>query len=263
VAGDLAELADWARSVALKYVDDVEPLRELASLGFWLPDVSKVGWDADKTVLENLDKTARSDEFGAFVLGVSGALLARYRRWQLYVPRPGAPIPPGSLMLGPPDDVVLGRPLVRRASGILVRRGSGADPYIGRLGSGPAWYQPDQRGLVTDPSFGRPPTWARLGGRALGAAGAGLSAYDSFMSQWEQDAQYHPERSTGQRVASAGYNAATEGGGAIYGGLMGAKFGAAAGSFIPIPVVGTLVHWSAAPLARSSAAKRASSSDGA
>jgi hypothetical protein len=101
VAGDLAELAGWARSVALKYVDDIKPLRELASLGFWLPDVSKLGWDAEKTALENLDKTARSDEFGAFVLGVSAALLARYRRWQLHVPRPGVPIPPGSMWLAP------------------------------------------------------------------------------------------------------------------------------------------------------------------
>jgi hypothetical protein len=191
VAGDLAELAGWARSVALKYVDDVKPLRELASLGFWLPDVSRLGWDADMTALENLDKTARSDEFGAFVLGVSGALLARYRRWQLYVPRPGAPIPPGSLMLGPPDDVVRNIAVVRHpSSGLWVPHGSSVDPGTRRLGTGPGWFQPGQRGMVADPSYGRPPTWARLGGRALGVAGAGLTAYDSFMSQLEQDAQY-------------------------------------------------------------------------
>jgi hypothetical protein len=240
VAGDLAELAGWARSVALHYVDDVKPLRELASLGFWLPDVSKLGWDSDKTVLENLDNTARSDEFGAFVLGVSGALLERYRRWQLYVPKPGAPVPPSSLRLPPPDDVVRGTPVVRRPSGLLVPRGSSADPGIRRLGSGPSWYQPGQRGLVTDPAFGRPPTWARVGGRALGVAGTGLTLYDSYMSQWEHDGQYHPDWSTGQRVANASYNMATEGGGAVAGGLIGAKIGAAAGSFIPIPVVGTV-----------------------
>lgn len=71
-------------------------------------------------------------------------------------------------------------------------------------------------------------------------AGAGLTLYDSYMSQWEQDAQYHPDWSTGQRVTNASYNMAAEGGGAVAGGILGAKFGAAAGSFVPIPVVGTV-----------------------
>ena len=70
--------------------------------------------------------------------------------------------------------------------------------------------------------------------------GAGLTLYDSYMSQMEHDAKYHPEWSTTQRVANAGYNAATEGGFAVAGGIAGAQIGATVGSFVPIPVVGTV-----------------------
>jgi hypothetical protein len=238
-AGDLAELAGWARELVITYVDDERPIQQLATLGFWLPDFSKLGWDADLTAGQNLDKTARSDEFGAFVLGTSGALLDRYRRFSMFVPREGAPLP--SLNLPRPDVQWRGRPFVTLPNGLVVPQGSSVDPEVRRLAAvADDWHQPGKPTFVTNPGLGRPPTWARVGGKALGVVGIGLTVYDSYMSQWEQDAKYHPEWGTGERVASAGYNAVTEGGGAVAGGIVGAQIGATVGSFIPIPIVGTL-----------------------
>jgi len=239
VAGDLAEVAGWAREIVLHYVDDEKPLRDLATWGFWLPDMSKLGWDPSKTVAQNVDKTVRSDEFGAFVLGTAGALMDRYRRFSLYVPKHGVPLP--SLDLPAPDDMFRGRPLVRLPSGLLVPQGSAVDPGTLRLAkAADDWHQPGKPSFVTDPELGRPPRWAKIGGRALGWAGAGLTVYDSFMTQWENDEKIHPEWGTGERVASATYNATFEGGGAVAGGIVGAEIGATLGSFVPIPVVGTL-----------------------
>lgn len=238
-AGDLAELSGWARDLVVQFVDDERPLSQLLTAGFWLPDFSKLGWDASKSASNNLENTARSDEFGAFVLGTGAALMERYRRFSLTVPRPGVPLP--SLDLPAPDDVWRNTPYVKTPSGLLVPQVSSASPTVRNLaGAADDWYQPGRPTLVQDPGLGRPPTWARVGGKALGVAGAGLTLYDSYMNQWEQDAKYHPEWSTGERVASATYNAATEGGGAVAAGIVGAQIGAWAGSFVPIPVVGTV-----------------------
>jgi hypothetical protein len=237
VVEELARVSGWAKDIAIKFVDDQKPLQELASLGYWLPDFKKLGWDGSKSVGENIDKTARSDEFGAFVLGTAGALLDRYRRWQLAVPKPGTP----PLVLPPADDVVRGTQLIRRPSGLLVPQGSSADPNVARLAEesrGPGWQQPG-RGLSPE-GFGRPPTWARYGSKGLFVAGTALTLYDVGMSQWEHDKQYHPEWSTGQRVASTGYSVATEGGGAVAGGIVGASWGASIGTAI-FPGAGTIV----------------------
>jgi hypothetical protein len=212
-------------------------LQDLAKLGYWLPDFSKLGWDGSKSVGGNIDKTARSDEFGAFVLGTAGALLDRYRKWQLAVPKPGTP----PLVLPPADDVVRGTQLIRRPSGLLVPQGSSADPNVARLAEqsrGPGWQQPGRS--LSPEGFGRPPTWARYGSKGLFVAGTALTLYDVGMSQWEHDKQYHPEWSTGQRVASTGYSVATEGGGAVAGGIVGASWGASIGTAI-FPGAGTIV----------------------
>lgn len=239
VAGDLAEIAGWAHQIVLRFVDDERPLQELATLGFWLPDFSKLGWDPSKTAGENIEKTARSDELGAFVLGTSGALLERYRRFAVSLPRPGSQLP--SLTLPDPAEIFQGKPYARTPSGILVPQGVTLDAQARRIvEAADDWYPANRPTLVTDTSLGRPPRWARVGGRTLGVLGTGLTLYDAWASQWEQDAKYHPEWGTGERVASAAYNTATEGGGAVAGGIIGAKLGAAAGSFIPIPVVGTV-----------------------
>src|SRR5690606_25250123 len=74
-AAVLAEIAGFARSRAVRYVDDVKPLKDLLEMGYWLPDFSNLGWDGERTALENVDRMARSDEAGAFVLGTAGALL--------------------------------------------------------------------------------------------------------------------------------------------------------------------------------------------
>jgi hypothetical protein len=237
VVEELARVSGWAKDIAIKFVDDQKPLQDLAKLGYWLPDFSKLGWDGSKSVGGNIDKTARSDEFGAFVLGTAGALLDRYRKWQLAVPRPGTP----PLVLPPADDVVRGTQLIRRPSGLLVPQGSSADPNVARLAEesrGPGWQQPGRS--LSPEGFGRPPTWARYGSKGLFVAGAALTLYDVGMSQWEHDKQYHPEWSTGQRVASTGYSVATEGGGAVAGGIVGASWGASIGTAI-FPGAGTIV----------------------
>lgn len=238
VTKDLAELAGWAKAIALKFVDDERPLQQLRTAGYWLPDLTKLGWDGSKSATENLETTARSDEFGAFELGLAQSLLERYRSWKLVVPKPDAP----TLRLPVPDAVVKDTKLIRLPSGFFVPQGGSADPTVPRLAEvsrGPNFFQPDTKNIVLD-GPGRPPTWARYGGRGLFVAGTALTLYDAGMSQWEQDQKYHPEWDTPKRVASAGYNVATEGGGAVAGGIAGAELGATVGSFIPIPVIGTV-----------------------
>ena len=92
----------------MQFVDDERPLSQLLTAGFWLPDFSKLGWDGSKSAAQNLETTARSDEFGSFVLGTGAALMERYRRFTIAVPRPGVPLP--SLNLPTPDDVWRGTP---------------------------------------------------------------------------------------------------------------------------------------------------------
>jgi hypothetical protein len=237
VVEDLARVSGWAKDIAVKFVDDSKPLKDLATMGYWLPDLSKLGWDGNMSVGENIDKTARSDEFGAFVLGTAGALMDRYRKWQIAVPRPGTP----PLVLPAADDVVRGVTLVRRPSGLLVPQGGSADPHVPRIAAesrGPGWQQPGR--ALSPEGFGRPPTWARYGSKGLFVVGTALTLYDVGASQWENDKKYHPEWSTGQRVASTGYSVATEGGGAVAGGIVGASWGASIGTAI-FPGAGTVV----------------------
>ena len=237
VVEDLARIAGWAKAIAIKFVDDEKPLRELATAGYWLPDWSKLGWDGKLDLGENIDKTVRSDEFGAFVLGNAAALMDRYRNWQIAVPKPNTP----PLVLPPADDVVRGIQLVRRPSGLYVPQGGTGDPHVPRMvaeSRGPNWQQPGR--TLSPEGFGRPPAWARYGSKGLFVVGTGLTLYDTGMSQWEHDQKYHPEWNTTQRVASTGYSVATEGGGAVAGGVVGASWGASIGTAI-FPGAGTVV----------------------
>lgn len=234
---ELARISGWAKDIAIKFVDDSKPLKDLATLGYWLPDFSKLGWDGSKTVGENIDKTARSDEFGAFVLGTAGALLDRYRKWEIIVPKPGTP----PVWLDTVDDVILGDPYVRLPSGFHVPQGGSADPNISRIANesmGPGFQQPGRS--LSPENFGRPPTWARYSSKGLFVVGTALTLYDVGASQWEHDQKYHPEWSTGQRVASTGYSLATEGTGAVGLGMLGATWGASIGTAI-FPGVGTVI----------------------
>ena len=210
------------RQHAIRYVDDVKPLHDLATAGYWLPDLWQVlGLGRVKPAGDNIESTLRSDEFGALPLGLAGASLDCYRRWSLFVPKPGAVLPTATaLRLPPVDDVFRGTPFVRAGSGLLVPQGSAADPAVARLGAmadGPDWYKPTQRSLVPDPELGRPPTWARTGSNALFVVGAGLTLWDSAAGQWEEDSTYHPEWTTGQKVADTAVTTTLEGGGAVAG----------------------------------------------
>jgi hypothetical protein len=171
------------------------------------------------------------------VLGVAGAVLDRYRKWELVVPKPGTP----PLVLDTAEVVVRGVPQVRLASGIYVPQGGSADPNNLRIANeskGPGFQQPGR--TLSPESFGRPPAWARYGSKGLFVVGSALTLYDVGASQWENDQKYHPEWSTGQRVANTGYSVATEGGGAVLGGMAGATWGASIGTAI-FPGAGTIV----------------------
>lgn len=244
----LATAAGFARDKALHYIDHEQPVRDLLTAGYWLPDFANLGYDPKQTVSENLERIARSDEFGAGVLGTAQGLLERYRNYKVFVPRTDVPVgrAPAALarfeeLATHADDTVGGTALVRRASGLLVPQGGSGDPRIAKLSAlaEEGFHKPGP-GLVTDTKYLRPPGWAKVGGKALGVAGAGLTLYDSYMSQWDEDSEYHPDWSTGHKVADASYNMATEGGGAVAGGIVGAELGATVGSFVPIPVVGTV-----------------------
>jgi hypothetical protein len=240
MAGDLAELSGWARAAAVHYVDHEKPLNELATLGYWLPDFGKLGLDGGKTAGQNAESLLRSDEFGAFVLGTGGELLDRYRRSELYVVESGADL---EQFIPKPGMRAFGRNWVDHPSGFTVVQGSSVDPYrqqIAAAADGPDVTRHVSRGLVGDPDLARPPAWARTTSRGVFVVGAALSVYDAGASQWESDATYHPEYSRTERVASAGYNATMQGGGAVAGGYFGAELGAAVGTMV-FPGVGTVV----------------------
>src|SRR5699024_1067431 len=85
LAETLAVLAGAAREHAIRYVDHERPIEELRSLGYWLPDFGNLAYRGDETVLQNMERIARSDEFGAIPLGMSQMLLERYRNFRLHV----------------------------------------------------------------------------------------------------------------------------------------------------------------------------------
>ncbi|NAZ77658.1 hypothetical protein GTQ99_19910 [Kineococcus sp. T13] len=168
---DLAALSGAALQHAQRYGDVEGPLRELLTLGSWLPDPHHLAVDLDE---------------------------------------------------------VGGVPVVARG-GLLVPVGSSADPAVEAIlarSMADDVHQPGRAVFVTE-GWGRPPAWARTGGRALGVAGVGLTLWDSFAGQWESDRQLHPEHGTGPRIAKASAVAAVEGGGAV-GSFVGSKAGKAA-----------------------------------
>jgi hypothetical protein len=253
----LADLAGWAHARAVQYVDHERPLRELATLGYWLPDVAALGWDTSRTVGENVDSIVRSDEFGAGPLGVGSDLLTRYRRWEIALPKPGSAavvetIVKASHGLLPqqqlPGIPFGGRTYVSSPSGLLVDAQGSASPVLaaGRQAiddavSSRTFTTPGTSGLTWDTAIGHPPRWASTAGKGLVVVGVGLTLYDAGATQWEQDTTYHPEWSTGQRVASTAATTVVVGGaaaaggwaGAVAGAELGAGWGAALGSVVP------------------------------
>jgi hypothetical protein len=253
----LADLAGWAHRLAVDYVDHERPLRELMTLGFWLPDVTALGWDTSQTVGENTDSIVRSDEFVAGPLGVGADLLNRYRHWELALPKPGSgavvsTIVRASQGLLPeqqlPGAVFGGRTYVPTGSGLLVDSQGSASPALaaGRQAiddavSSRTFTTAGTSGLAWDTSLGHPPVWASTAGKGLAVVGVGLTLYDAGATQWEHDATYHPEWSTGERVASTAATTVVVGGaaaaggwaGAVTGAEVGASWGAALGSVVP------------------------------
>ena len=262
IASGLTALSGWAHGLAVDYADHEAPVRELGTLGFWMPDLGALGWDTSQTASQNIDRISRSDEFGAGPIGLSAALLDRYRHWSLAIPKLGsadAVANIGRAALGElAEQQVFARDVIGRLecvltpSGLWVPAGGAADPglavgarVIGDNSLPDNFTEAGSRGLSWDPALGSPPAWARTAGRGLFWAGSALAVYDAGASQWDHDAQYHPEWSTTQRVVDAGATATVVGGsvavGAWAGAEVGAEAGAFLGSFVPVPVVGTIV----------------------
>lgn len=253
----LADLAAWARHLAVDYVDHERPLRELATLGFWLPDITVLGWDTSETVGENVDSIVRSEEFGAGPLGVGADLLTRYRLWQLSLPKPGseeviATIAKASQGLLPqqqlPTTLFEEHTYVPTPSGLLVDVQGSGSPVLaaGRQAiddavSSRTFTTPGTSGLTWDTAIGHPPAWAATAGKGLTLVGVGLTLYDVGATQWSQDATDHTEWPTGERVASTAATTVVVGGaaaaggwaGAVAGAEVGASWGAALGSVVP------------------------------
>ena len=129
----------------------------------------------------------------------------------------------------PVDDA---RPPGARATGVGAGAGAAATGAADDLG----------RGHVAGPSAVSEA--GRLGGRALGVAGAALTIGTSFTDQYRRDQAAHPEWDEGQRRQSAATTAAFQGGGsaagAWAGAAVGAQWGATIGTMI-FPGAGTII----------------------
>lgn len=248
VAGLLAEQAGEAHRKAIAYVDDAKALDELTTWDFWLPQPANL-IDSDRV------KAATSDEFGAGVLGVAAYLMSKYDKGgTLLVPRSGTNLPANlhreDIAVRGKVERINGKLYVYTPGGLLVEAGSSGDPAVrlalspaktANIGAGSKKIHPG-RGLKPEPV--NPSKVLQTTGKALGWVGAGLTVYGAGYNQWQQDAKYHPDMGTGERVARAAGNAIMEGGAAAgfgYGGaVLGAKAGAVVGSFIA-PGVGTAI----------------------
>jgi uncharacterized protein YukE len=160
-----------------------------------------------------------SDEFGAAPLGVAQSLLVSYGRGvQLYLP--------GSEVVA--TRTLLDIPGFEGRSAVLLDRSFSL--------------QTSGEGLRTSPV--NAPAWMQRSGKALGAAGVGLTLFASGRDQWELDAQRYPTMSETERVARTVEHTAVVGGASAAGGWylagQGAMWGAAACSATG---VGVTVAW--------------------
>lgn len=244
----LNDQAAKAREKAVAYIDDTKALDDLTTWSFWLPQPANLV-DSDPI------KAVTADEFGAGVLGTGAYLMDKYDKGKtLLIPRRGSPLPEGlraeDVTAPQRVEIIKGEPYVRTPGGLYVPAGSSGDPLVRQalspektapMGSGYKEIHPG-RGLKPEPV--NPSKVLQNTGKALGWVGAGLTIYGAGYNQWQQDAKYHPEMGTGERIARAVGNAAVEGGVAAgfgYGGaVVGAKVGTMIGTLIA-PGAGTAV----------------------
>lgn len=224
IAGDLIEEAGRAQGKAVDFVVNQKPIEDLSQLAmfdYWLPNMENLG-------------DPFSNETGAFTIGVPAGLLERYGRGY-YVAAPNTPVPlTANIRSGLPSaGTVRGTPVVQRPSGLLIPQSVADDMALRNVATPPAGYGDDasRRGRFRNEPI-RPPGWAKWGARGLTVVGTGLTAYDNYTGQWEQDQLYHPEMSTGDRVARSTGAATVTAGSALAGAWAGAKGGAAAGAFV-------------------------------
>ncbi|MGJ4845796.1 hypothetical protein [Leifsonia sp. Le1] len=93
------------------------------------------------------------------------------------------------------------------------------------------------------PSVGTPPTWARVGGRALGVAGIGLTLWGTYADSYNETLLRHPQWTDAQRQNQAFSDTVTVGSASVVGGAAGAMAGAAVGAAIGsiFPGPGTII----------------------
>ncbi|AYY12369.1 hypothetical protein EF847_06265 [Actinobacteria bacterium YIM 96077] len=221
IAGDLIEEAGRAQGKAIDYVTNQKPIDDLSQLAmfeYWLPN------------LENLGDPF-SNETGAFTIGLPAGLMERYGRGY-YVAAPNTPVPLTSNVRSglPSAGTVNGTSVVQRPSGLLIPKNVADDMALRNVATPPAGYGDDARraGRFRNTPI-RPPGWAKWGARGLTVVGTGLTAYDNYTGQWEQDQRYHPDMATDDRVSRATGAATVTAGGAAAGAWVGAKGGAAIG----------------------------------
>lgn len=224
IAGDLVEEAGRAQGKAIDFVLNQKPIEDLSQLAmfdYWLPNYRNLA-------------SPFSNETGAFTIGIPQALLERYGRGY-YVAAPGTQVPLTSTVRSnlPSAGSFRGTPLVQRPSGLLVPASVADDMALRGVITSPSNFGSDarRRGRFRNTPI-RPPGWAKWGSRGLVGVGTGLAFYDNFTSQWDQDALYHPDMSTGDQVARATGAGTVTAGASLAGGWAGAKAGAAAGAAI-------------------------------
>ncbi len=231
IAGDLVEEAGRAQGKAIDFVVNQKPIEDLEQMKmfeYWLPNYRNL---ADPY----------SNETGAFTIGIPQALLERYGRGY-YVAAPGTQVPLTSNVRStlPSAGSYRGTPLVQRPSGLLLPQSVADDMALRNVATPPSNFGDDaqRRGRLRNTPI-RPPGWAKWGSRGLVGVGTGLAFYSNFTSQWEQDARYHPDMTTGDHIARSTGAGTVTAGASLAGGWAGAKggaiAGAAIGSFFPGP----------------------------
>ncbi|CAM5449088.1 hypothetical protein [Leifsonia shinshuensis] len=128
----------------------------------------------------------------------------------------------------------------RSSGGFLVPDGF-QKPQAMPSGKPKGWYHKPV--FSGSPSVGNPPTWARVGGRALGVAGIGLTLWGTYADSYNATLVRHPQWTDAQRQEQAVSDTVTFGSASVAGAAVGAMAGAAAGAAIGsiFPGPGTII----------------------
>jgi phage tail tape-measure protein len=133
------------------------------------------------------------------------------------------------------------------AGSVWVPKGSSADPLMQTI-AGMSTNTPGKGFLIEDEKALQyaAPGVTSTAGKALGAAGVGLTFYSTGAEQWAYDSEHHPGWSTTHKVIDTAQTTVVVGGATAGGAWVGAEAGAEGGAVVgasigsAVPVVGTL-----------------------